>query len=506
MANAVEMLGIDKSFNGIKVNDSVDFTLQQGEIHCLLGENGAGKTTLMNILYGLYTMEAGRILIEGKQMSIKSPLHAISLGIGMVHQHFKLVDTLSVYENIVLGQEETRYGFLRRDRSTKSIEELARNCGFSFDLNARIAPLPIGVKQRVEIIKALYKGAKILILDEPTAVLTPQEVDEMFVTLNKLKSQGTSIVFITHKMRETFEISDRVTVMRKGKIVATMNTKETNASELANHMVGRSIVSPRLSERTHDSSRQPVLSIKNVTATVKDGMSIRDVSLNIYPGEIVGIAGVDGNGQTQLVELLCGIRKPDSGKIELNGHNIVNDSPRKRIDAGMGLIPDDRHKLGLINSLDVTQNLVLGKQRLPKMSRFGLLKWKSLYNYADKLIKDYDIYPPQRKLPLSGFSGGNQQKVIVARELSSESLSLVIAFQPTRGLDIGAIEFVQKQLLQMRAQGKAILLISAELDEVRTMSDWIAVIYEGKLVAQRAGDAFAEQQLGLLMAGAEEKA
>ena len=501
MDYVVEMRGIDKSFNNIKVNDHVDFMLRKGEIHCLLGENGAGKTTLMNILYGLYDMEAGAITVDGMPVAIKNPLHAIELGIGMVHQHFKLVDTLSVYENIILGCEETKNGFLVRRESVQKIKQLAADCGFAFDLDAKISSLPIGVKQRVEIIKALYKGAKILILDEPTAVLTPQEVDEIFITLNKLKAQGTSIVFITHKMRETFEVSDAVTVMRKGKIVARVETAQTTPEELANMMIGRNIMIPRLTARNAAENEAPVLCLRDVSYAARQGACLHNIDLAIYPGEIVGIAGVDGNGQAQLVELLAGIHNPTSGTITLDGQDITCLSPRKIIDKGVALIPDDRHKLGLVTSFDVTHNLLLGKQWRRDASRAGLVKWAHMGREADALIKEYGIYPPQKKLLLKGFSGGNQQKVIIARELSAENLRLVVAFQPTRGLDIGAIEFVQKQLLRMRSEGKAILLISAELEEVRAMSDRIAVIFEGRLLDTRPAGEFNEQELGLLMAG-----
>ncbi len=501
MDTVVEMHGIDKFFNNIKVNDQVDFALRKGEIHCLLGENGAGKTTLMNILYGLYTMEAGNITMAGKAVTIKNPLHAIEHGIGMVHQHFKLVDTLSVYENIILGCEETKNGFLVRRESMQKISKIAADCGFAFDLDAKVSGLPIGVKQRVEIIKALYKGAHVLILDEPTSVLTPQEVDEIFVTLNKLKAQGTSIVFITHKMRETFEVSDTVTVMRRGKIVATVKTSETSSEELANMMVGRSITAPKLPARQRAENETPILSVNELFYSAKEGADLHGINLDIYPGEIVGIAGVDGNGQAQLVELLAGIHSPTSGAIMLDGKDISSLTPRKIIDRGLALIPDDRHKLGLVNNFDMTHNLLLGKQWRGDASRGGLVKWKHLGLKADVLIREYDISPPEKALPLKNFSGGNQQKVIIARELSSENLRLVVAFQPTRGLDIGAIEFVQKQLLRMRNEGKAILLISAELDEVRTMSDRIAVIFEGRLLDTRPAAAFSEQELGLLMAG-----
>ena len=498
-AVCVEMRGIDKSFNGSKVNDDVHFILKKQEIHALLGENGAGKTTLMNILYGLYKAERGEILVEGKRLDIPDPLTAISHGIGMVHQHFMLVETLTAYENIVLGAEETKAGFLYRCESQKCIKQIIEDSGLIVNLDAKINTLSIGAKQRVEILKVLYKGAKILILDEPTAVLTPQETDELFVILKRLRERGTSIVLITHKMRETFAVSDHITVMRKGKIVESVKTSDTNAASLAMSMVGRNVQISGY-EKSHEIG-EVLVRAENLSTSIRDAKNLQDVSFEIRRGQIFGIAGVDGNGQSQLVDALIGIIHPCKGIVYLGDKDITKTGPDRQMKYGIAVIPEDRNAMGLVANFTVTENLFLGKQRTSLACKGGFLKIKDLNKIAEKCIEKFDITPPERNLPAKGFSGGNQQKIIVARELSTENIQLVIAVQPTRGLDIGATEFVHKQLMQMRDEGKAILLISTELDEVRNLSDQIAVMYEGKLLANRTAQTYSEQELGLPMAG-----
>lgn len=495
----VEMRGIEKSFHGSKVNDDIHFVLRKQEIHALLGENGAGKTTLMNILYGLYQAERGEIFIEGNCLNISDPLTAISHGIGMVHQHFMLVDTLTVYENIILGSEETKAGFLHRDVSQKRIEKIIEDSGLVVDLDAKIHTLPIGAKQRVEILKVLYKGAKILILDEPTAVLTPQETDELFVILRRLRENGTSIVLITHKMRETFAVSDQITVMRKGKIIESVKTSDTDPSRLAMSMVGRGVQTSGY-EKSNDIG-EVLVRVDHLSTSIKGLKNLQDISFGIRKGQIFGIAGVDGNGQSQLVDVLIGVTQPYKGQIYLGDKDITKTGPDRQVKYGVAVIPEDRNSMGLVANFTVTENLFLGKQRTSLASKRGFLKLKNMEETADACIKEFDICPAKRDLLAKGFSGGNQQKIIVARELTAENIQLVIAVQPTRGLDIGATEFVHKQLMKMRDEGKAILLISTELDEVCNLSDQIAVMYEGKILADRAAQTYSEEELGLLMAG-----
>lgn len=491
------MRGIKKCFGEVKALDSVDFTLCKGEIHALLGENGAGKTTLMNVLYGLYSPDEGEVIYNGKKENITNPLKAIKLGIGMVHQHFMLIDTLTAYENIILGCEETKYGFLRKVESKKAIEKLIANSGLTVDLDKKVSALPIGVRQRVEIIKALYKGANVLILDEPTAVLTPQETDELFEILKKLKDAGTSIIIITHKMRETFAISDRVTVMRKGKVVINLNVEETDPEELAMYMVGRDV---NISGYEKSSSFEEIsLRVENISTNNKNSKNLRNLNLKIKKGEIFGIAGVDGNGQSLLSDILIGVTKPTQGKVILNEVDITELSPSQRMELGVAVIPEDRNVQGLVGNFNVTQNLLLGRQR--KAGKHGFLNWKLLTKDAQKKIDEFNIMPPIETLPAKSFSGGNQQKIVIARELSEKNINLIIAIQPTRGLDIGAIDFVHRELIKKRDEGAAVLLISTELDEIRRLSNRLAVIYEGEFLVEGETSDFTEQDLGLYMAG-----
>lgn len=497
--NIIEMRGIEKSFNKMKVVNNADFTLRKGEIHSLLGENGAGKTTLMNILYGLYRAEKGTIFFDGEIVNFSDPIKAISHGIGMVHQHFMLVDTMTVYENIILGDEECKLGFLRRNESQKRIERIMEDTGLHVDLNAKISTLPIGVKQRVEIIKALYRNVRVLILDEPTAVLTPQETDELFLTLRRLKQAGTSIVLITHKLRETYAIADRITVMRRGIIVSTNATDEIDSETLVQNMVGRQIGK---SEYPHDQSiGQTVLRAEHISTDLKVGTNLKDICFQVKAGEILGFAGVDGNGQSALSDILIGVIHPNEGTLTLNGQKITNNTPSQQIDAGVAVIPEDRNAMGLVPAFSVTENLMLGLQNRKQFQKNGFLRYSHAELAAKSAVEKYSLLPARTDLPAKGFSGGNQQKIIIARELEQENLQLVLACQPTRGLDIGATEFVHKQLIRMRDEGKAIILISTELDEVLSLSDRIAVLFEGKILATRPTNEYTIETLGFLMAG-----
>ena len=497
----IQMNGIDKSFYGQKALDGVDFTLRRGEIHSLLGENGAGKTTLMNILYGLYIKDAGDVYLNGDLVNFSKPINAISNGIGMVHQHFMLEEPMSVYENIVLGKEETRFGFLKSNQSKKKIEQIMEESGLRVDLNAKINTLPIGLKQRVEILKALYRDARVLIMDEPTAVLTPQETDELFVTLKRLKQNGTSIVLITHKLRETYAIADRITVMRRGHIISTNRTCDISPQELVQHMVGKSVDIDKYSHEQHFGKTS--LRLENVSTNLPDRMNLKSINLSLVEGEILGIAGVDGNGQSSLSDMLIGVIHPSAGEVYLYDNNITKNNPRQQNDAGVAVIPEDRHSMGQIPNFSVTENIILGCQRRKKYQNFGFIRKKQAEQAAMAAVEKYDVHPTATDLCVKDFSG-NQQKIIVARELENEGVKLVIASQPTRGLDIGATFFVHQQLIRMRDEGKTILLISTELDEIRSLSDRIAVMFEGEILDVRKAEEFSVEQLGLLMAGKKE--
>jgi simple sugar transport system ATP-binding protein len=500
----VEMRHITKRFPQVVANDDVNFRVHSGEIHALVGENGAGKSTLMKILYGLYQKDSGQILIRGKEMDISSPSVAISQGIGMVHQHFMLIPPLTVAENIVLGMEP-RKGRIFNDRKSaiKKVSRLSQRYGLEVDPKAKVQDLSVGLEQRVEIIKVLYRGAEILILDEPTAVLTPQEVEELFHIVKSLKEEGKTIIFITHKLKEVMEISDWVTVMRDGKVVGVVETKKTTKEELASMMVGREVLlrvkkrPPRIGE--------VVLEVKDLEAMNDRGLpALKGVSFKIKSGEILGIAGVEGNGQTELVEVLTGLRRLIRGKITLWDRDITNVSSRKILESKIAHIPEDRQKRGLVLDYSIENNLILGKHYRPPMARGGRLNFKKIREFALELIKKFDIRPASKEIPVSSLSGGNQQKVIVARELSRHP-QLLIAAQPTRGVDIGAIEFIHKKILEERDRGKAVLLVSAELSEVMSLSDRILVMYEGRIVGEVDPKKTTESALGLMMAGATSK-
>jgi ABC-type uncharacterized transport system ATPase subunit len=500
MSPAVVMRGITKTFPGVVANDHVDFSAEKGEVHGLLGENGAGKTVLMSVLYGLYRPDEGEILIDGKKVEVNSPSTAMRLGIGMVHQHFMLVPSLTVTENIILGAEPTQNGvLLDRKRMLNDVSEFCRRYSLDVDLEAPIYNLSVGVQQRVEILKALYRGADILILDEPTAVLTPQEVEDLFEAVGSLKAEGKTVIFISHKLREVLAVCDRVTVLKKGRVVDTVKASETDRERLAVMMVGREVV--YTFEKESCESEGAVLSVEGLEAVDDRGLPVlRGLDLEVCSSEVLGIAGVEGNGQTELVEALMGLRRPTAGRIYLLGSNIARASPMDRIKMGMSHVPEDRHKRGIVPGFTVKENLILGSQRDPEFSRWGVLDITEAKRYSRELIGDYSIDTPSPETLAVNLSGGNQQRLVVAREFSREP-KLVIAAQPTRGLDVGATEYVRRKLLDMRGRGCAVLLVSADLDEIWALSDRIAVIYEGRIVATRDPEETSEEEVGLLMAG-----
>jgi ABC-type uncharacterized transport system ATPase subunit len=499
MEKVVEMRGITKVFPGTIANDNVDFDLLQGETHVLLGENGAGKTTLMNILYGLYKPEKGEIYVKGKLVNINNPNDAIKLGIGMVHQHFMLVHNFTVAENIILGSEPRKGIRLDMDKAIKDVEEIAKKYGFAIDPNAVIEDISVGQQQKVEILKALYRGAEILILDEPTAVLTPQEIEELGVIINNLKQEGKSVILITHKLKEVMSMSDRVTIVRRGKVTGVVNTKDTTIDQLAELMVGRKV--NLVVEKKEANIGDEILNIENLVAHDHRGLpAVNGLNLTVRRGEIVGIAGVDGNGQTELIEVLTGLRKPQSGRVTLNGKDIFGKSPRYISEVGLGHIPEDRHKRGLVLKYSLFENSVLGTHYKKPFSKGIVMNYKAIKEHCEKLIKEFDVRTPNSEVNASALSGGNQQKLIAAREIAKDP-DLLIAAQPTRGLDVGAIEYIHKRLVQERDNGKGVLLVSLELDEVLALSDRIAVIYDGKIVAVLDRKDANEQLLGILMAG-----
>lgn len=501
---AVEMRDISKIWPGVVANDHVNLEVAKGEIHALVGENGAGKSTLMNILYGLIKADSGEISINGKAATIHSPHDAIRLGIGMVHQHFMLIPPLTVAENIVLGHEPGGPGgIFDYKRARNQILALSTRYGLPIDPDARIEKLSIGLQQRVEILKVLFRGADILIMDEPTGVLTPQETVDLFTVIRGLVTQGKTVIFITHKLREVLELTDNVTVLRRGKNAGNLVTSETNQAEIARLMVGREVLLRVKKDTAHPGP--VVLNIENLHARSDRGLEIlQGINLEVRAGEILGIAGVEGNGQTELVEVLAGMRKATGGKITIHKdgktHDITELNARAIRFAGLAHIPEDRRGSGLVITDSIEDNCMLGRQRWPQFSWNGvLLLLSNIARWARKLVSDFDIRTPSVSALASSLSGGNQQKVIIARELGSNPMMLIAA-QPTRGVDIGAIEFIHRRLIEERDAGKAVLVVSAELDEVRSLSDRIAVIYEGKIVDIVASEA-SEEQLGILMTG-----
>lgn len=499
MPAVIEMKGIGKSFPGIRANDNINLTVEQGEIHVLLGENGAGKSTLMNILYGLYQPDEGQIFVKGKPVKISNPNIAIAHGIGMVHQHFMLVQPFTVAENIILGNEPHKGMTLDIDKAIKDVEEISKKYELKVDARAKIQDISVGMQQRVEILKTLYRGAEILILDEPTAVLTPQEIEELGVILKSLVSQGKSIILITHKLKEVMSMSDRVTIVRRGKIIDTLNTRDTNIDELAEKMVGRKV--NLTVDKQESEAAAPVLEVKGLKVLDNRGFeAVKGVDLEVRGGEILGIAGVDGNGQSELVQAITGLSKVKAGEILIDGKDITNFAPKEVIESGVSHIPEDRHKRGLVLSFSLAENSILGDHQAKQFRKGMGLNYQKIREYSKRLIKEYDVRTPSEKVLAKSLSGGNQQKLIVAREIDRDP-SLCIASQPTRGLDVGAIEFVHKKLVELRDEGKAVLLVSLELDEVMTLSDRIAVMYDGKIVGIIDAGEATEKMLGIMMAG-----
>ena len=510
MTLALQATGITKRFPGVLANDHVSFDLNKGEIHALLGENGAGKSTLMNILYGLYQPDEGEIRINGQLIQIVSPHDAIAHGIGMVHQHFMLVPPLTVTENIMLGQESVttatralrKLSVLDRRNSSDRIRELSHQYGLAVDPNVYVKDLAVGEQQRVEIVKALYRAADILILDEPTAVLTPQEADDLFVIMRKLIEQGKSIVFITHKLREVFAVADRISVMRGGQMVGSTVPTQATSEMLAEMMVGRKVILTIDKEEAHPT--EPILDMQDLQVMDdRQHMAVDGVSFQVCAGEILGIAGVQGNGQTELAEALTGLRRSAAGRMTIAGEEITHASPRQVTEAGTAHVPEDRHKHGLVLSFSVRDNLVLCTYYRPPFAHRIEMDWPIIADEAQKLVKMYDVHTPSIMTNVGSLSGGNQQKVIVARELA-RPVKLLIVNQPTRGLDVGSIEFIHRRIVEARDRGTAVLLISAELDEIMSLSDRIAVMYKGHILDTLDASQATREQLGLLMAGVKE--
>ena len=499
----LELRGITKRFPGVLANDRVDFDLRRGEIHALLGENGAGKSTLMNILYGLYTPDDGEIVIRGEEVRMSSPREAIERGIGMVHQHFMLIPVMTVAENIVLAVEPTRAGGLLDYRAaSRTVSALAGSFGFAIDPNALIEDITVGQQQRVEILKALYRRADILILDEPTAVLTPQESTELFGILRNLVREGMSVIFISHKLNEVLEIAERVTVLRRGKLVETVEAKDATEDGLAQLMVGREVL--LRVDKVPASPGERLLAVEHLHVRDDRGIEkVRDVSLEVKAGEIVGIAGVDGNGQTELIDAISGLRKVESGRVEIAGVDLTRESARAHFDEGFGHVPEDRQRRGLVLEFTIAENIALHDYGAPPASRLGWLYPKNLVARARDLIREFDVRGGRPQTLAQALSGGNQQKVILAREISRDP-KVLIAAQPTRGLDVGAIEFVHRRLVEERDEGRAVLLVSLELDEILGLSDRILVMFEGRIVGEFEPDT-SEAELGLAMTGGRAK-
>lgn len=500
MAAILELRGITKRFPGVLANDAINLTLEEGEIHALLGENGAGKTTLMNILYGLYRQDEGEIIVRGKNVEIHSPSDAIAAGIGMVHQHFMLIPVFTVTENVMLGEESTRFGgFLNRAEASAKIRKISDQFNLQVDPDAYVKDLPVGVQQRVEIVKLLYREADILILDEPTAVLTPQEADELSKIMRLLTERGKSIIFITHKLREVMEVSDRITVIRRGKVIGSTRPEEADQNKLAEMMVGRSVQLEI--GRSHAVVGEKVLDVDNlVVFNERRQIAVDGVSFEVSSGEVLGIAGVQGNGQTELVQALTGLRRPKSGRVKLLNQDTTFASPRKITELGSSHVPEDRQKDGLILGFSIADNLVLNTYYQPPFSRGMVLDQETILKHSSNLISEFDIRTPSAKISAGSLSGGNQQKVIVAREFF-RPIRLLIASQPTRGLDVGSVEYIHKRIIQKRDEGCAVLLVSSELDEIMELSDRIAVLYRGQIIAIVASDDVTKEQVGLLMAG-----
>jgi simple sugar transport system ATP-binding protein len=501
MQLAIEMKNITKVFPGVIANDNISFELRRGEIHALLGENGAGKSTLMNVLYGLYEPEKGEIFINGNKVNITNPNIAIENGIGMVHQHFMLVEKFTVLENIILGSEIGKHGILDQKKAKEKVLELSEEYGLDIEPDAIVRDISVGMQQRVEILKALFRGAEILILDEPTAVLTPQEIDDLIQIMNNLTKMNKSIIFITHKLKEVKSACDRVTVIRRGVKVGTINTKDASIEDLAEMMVGRKVL---LDVKKQEATPGEIcLDVKNLNVKNNRNLpAVRDLSFEVRHGEILGVAGIEGNGQTELIEALTGLRKAESGNILLENKSITKESIRDRFNKGMAHIPEDRQKHGLVLDFTVAENVVLQNFFKKPFSKGIFVNYDEINKYAERLVDQYDIRTPNVFAQAKNLSGGNQQKVILAREFERKP-SLIVAAQPTRGLDVGAIEFIHKRLVEQRDEGSAVLLISLELDEILSLSDRIIVIYEGKIAGELSIEEATENKIGILMAGGQ---
>ena len=500
---AIEMLGITKRFPGIVANDNITLQLRKGEIHALLGENGAGKSTLMSVLFGLYQPEEGTIKKDGQVVTIADPNDATALGIGMVHQHFKLVECFTVLDNIIMGVEPNKFGFLQKKEARQKVKALSERYGLHVDLDARIEDITVGMQQRTEILKMLYRDNEILIFDEPTAVLTPQEIDELMQIMRNLAAEGKSILFISHKLAEIMAVSDRCTVLRKGRFIGTVDVATTSKEELSEMMVGRKV--QLIMDKKPCQPGESVLTVQNLTVRGKRHAKalVNDVSFNVRRGEIVCIAGIDGNGQSELVYALTGLMKAESGKIYVNNRDITHLSIRERNRSGISHIPEDRHKHGLVLDYTLENNLVLKRYDQAPFAKHGFLNFREIRQYADGLIEKFDVRSGQGAATIArSMSGGNQQKAIIAREIDLGS-DLLIAVQPTRGLDVGAIEYIRRELMAQRDAGKAVLLVSLELDEVLEVPDRILVMYEGAIVGELDPRHTTAQELGLYMAGAQ---
>ncbi len=504
MSYVIEMLNITKAFPGIIANDNVTLQLKEGEIHALLGENGAGKSTLMSILFGLYQPDEGEIKVRGEVVRIKNPNDANDLQIGMVHQHFKLVENYTVLENIILGREQTKFGLLTKKEARQKVIELSEHYGLKIDLDAKIEDITVGMQQRVEILKMLYRNADILIFDEPTAVLTPQEITELMTNMKNMIKEGKSIILITHKLNEIKMVADRCSVLRKGKYIGTVDVKKTSIAQMAEMMVGRKV--DFNIEREPANIGEVVLQVNGINH-VNEYLGKNDltnVSFEVHSGEIVVIAGIEGNGQSQLAGVITGLNTPKSGQIILNGEDITKKTIRQKTLSGISHIPEDRHKHGLVLDFNLANNLILQTYFDKRFQKYGFFNFKAINEHADELIEQFDIRSGQgRRTLMRSMSGGNQQKAIIARELSRD-MNLVVAVQPTRGLDVGAIEYIHRKLINLRDHNKAILVFSLELDEVFAIADRILVMYEGRIVANLMADETNENELGLYMSGSKE--
>jgi simple sugar transport system ATP-binding protein len=498
MPPVLELRGITKQFPGVLANDDVNLTLEKGEIHALLGENGAGKTTLMNILYGLYKPTKGEIFINGNRVDIHGPTDAIRQGIGMVHQHFMLIPVLTVTENVMLGEESTKGGLLDRRKVAARIREISEKYGLLVDPDAYVKDLPVGIQQRVEIIKVLYRQANILILDEPTAVLTPQEVGELFNIIKSLVSQGVSLIFITHKLKEVLSVADRITVIRRGKTVGTAIPAESTSQSLAELMVGRPV--ELTVHKTPAHPTEPVLVVNNLyVRDDRENITVNGISFEVRAGEVLGVAGVQGNGQTELVEAITGMRRVESGVVKIAGIEATHMSPRQITEIGVAHVPEDRHRDGLVLSFPIKDNMMLNTY-YNTFAKGVVIDQEKVDRVSAEWVKAFDVRTPGIDVPASNLSGGNQQKVFLAREFSRPTKLLIVA-QPTRGLDVGSIEYIHSRIIQKRDEGNVVLVVSTELDEIRALSDRIAVMYEGKIVDILPANRVTKDQLGLLMAG-----